>query len=125
ERICRAIRGGREPHKPHATSPVELVPGGFTWRGIRHPLSGKPRDVLAELLAAPGRACTAADLRRTVWADDGPQFPEQAVKDAVGRLRKALLKALEKAGGACSDGDPVPSDGSGKDLVYRLALPDR
>jgi hypothetical protein len=106
-------------------TPIELVPGGFSWRGHRHALAAKPRDVLGELLKARDLTCSADHLEELIWADDLLESRRQAVKDAVKDLRKALRKALNSTGDACLDDEPVPSTGSGKDLAYRLALPAR
>ena len=50
---------------------------------------------------------------------DSVDFPEQVVRDAASDLRKRLRNAL---GDGWKDQDPLPSNGKGKDLTYRLVL---
>jgi hypothetical protein len=104
--------------------PIQVVSGGFILAGrVRQALTGKPLDILRELLFASNFCRSREELRDAVWPDDGPTFPEQAVSDNVCKLREALRAAL-KALGVANPRDPVPSSGRGKDAAYRLDLTD-
>jgi hypothetical protein len=99
---------------------LALIPGGFTYAGSVHNLTGRPRDMLRALLDSRHRRCTAAELREKLAVDDDLGYPEVVVRDTAKRLRRALRKAAEQAGRPISD--PLPSHGTGKDLAYELAL---
>jgi hypothetical protein len=105
-----------------AAGSVEMIPAGFRYRGITHNLTGRPRDLLAELLRFPDHRALAGDLREAIGADDeAVNLPEQVVRDAAAHLRRALRRAVDAAGLTCDD--PLPSLGRGKDLTYRLDMP--
>src|SRR5206468_2474146 len=94
---ARAIPVLDQPDREHLTPPegeaahrdrlrlagrLELVPGGFAYRGKVHELTGKPRDMLAALQISRDRRCTALELREAIHVDDeAVTYPEQVVKD--------------------------------------------
>lgn len=101
---------------------IELIPGGFVYRGKQHELTGRPRDMLKALLQAPYFRRTASDLCKDMGVDDeAVTFPEQVVRDTAKESRAALRHAVQAVGLSCDN--PLPSGGRGKDLYYRLALP--
>jgi hypothetical protein len=100
------------------TAVLALSPGGFTLRGKRHSLTGRPRQMLQVLLASSGHVMTANDLRQALDVDDeAVAYPEQVVLDTAKVLRRVLRQAagLQKA-------NPLPSQGRGRELCYRLDL---
>jgi hypothetical protein len=111
------------PRAPRTAPPaLELIPGGFAYRGHPYGLTGKPLILLRELLKARFSRCAVDQLRQAGgWDDDFIEFPKQAVKDAVKDLRAALRKAIRDAGESCKN--PLPSIGKGADLTYQLSLP--
>jgi hypothetical protein len=101
---------------------LALCAGGFEFRGQPHTLTGRPLDMLRALLAARFRCLGVDELRVALAIDDvAVSFPEQVVKDSAKDLRRALRQAVESAGLSCDD--PLPSQGKGKSLSYRLSLP--
>jgi hypothetical protein len=99
---------------------LALVPGGYTLGDRRHSLTGRPLALLRALLAAPGRCATAEQLRKSMGVDDeAVTYPDQVIRDAAGDLRASLREAA----GLAWDQDPLPSEGRGADLAYRLDLP--
>jgi hypothetical protein len=117
---------GQPPDQPTPAAtgePIALAPGGFRLGGGVFDLSGKPFFMLSALLEARDHRLSASDLRRELrWDDAQLTWPEQAVKDTAGKLRKALRDAL-RATGESSPGDPLPSTGEGAGLTYHLCLP--
>jgi hypothetical protein len=100
---------------------IEPVDGGFVLRGKRYPLTGRPMAMLKVLLSSPHLAARAERLRQEMGVDDETvSEPDQVVRDAAADLRKALRKAtgLDKKGP-----NPLPSEGRGEGLAYRLDLP--
>jgi hypothetical protein len=101
---------------------LELIPGGFAYKGKDHDLIGRPRDMLEALVKSPHRRYTAVGLRKALRVDDeAVTYPEQVVKDTATELRLHLRNAVADAGLTCAD--PLPSLGKGKDLTYKLDLP--
>ena len=120
----RRLKGRPVPPRPWDSEPASLtlISAGFVYRGKVHNLAGKPLKMLEALLASRWKRCSVADLIRDLEIDeDEVEFPEQAVKDTARKLRKALRRAVEAAG--LSTANPLPSEGRGADLTYRLALP--
>jgi hypothetical protein len=112
----RAARRSKQPSQK-----IELVPGGFSFKGKVHDLTGKPRDMLSALLQARFHRCTVDQLRAAIRVDDDAvNFPEEVVKDTAKILRQAL-KAARKAA-HLSVKNPLPSSGRGKDLTYILEM---
>jgi hypothetical protein len=105
------------PPQPRTDYPVEIVPGGFMVGARKYDLTGKPLDMLRELVKARNHELLAADLWKLIWPDDTTADPGQAVKDTAKKLRKALREPFPKVD------DPLPSSGKLKDLAYRLNLP--
>jgi hypothetical protein len=107
---------------PPAAGPLELIDGGFAFRGRDFSLSGRPLAMLRELLAARHRRMTATGLASAMGVDpDAVTYPEQVVRDTAAALRCALRLAVEEADLSCED--PLPSHGRGQDLTYQLSLP--
>jgi hypothetical protein len=108
---------------------LTLIPGGFTYRGCdgttrEYELTGQPITMLRALFGAYMKRVTANKLRRLFGFDDEKDImPEDAIKDAAKKLRAALRIAL-KEGGFIVD-NPVPSIDRGRNLAYKLVLPDR
>jgi hypothetical protein len=103
--------------------PVELAPVGFRFRGQFHELTGRPKAMLEILLASRGRSATAEHLRQAMGINDEfLEHPEQAVIDTAKKLRAALREAAKAACLDCKD--PLPHTGKGRDLAYRLTLPE-
>jgi hypothetical protein len=101
---------------------IEIIPGGFAYRGRPYDLVGRPRDMLEALLNARYRRATADDLRKAMGIDDETvNDPEQVVRDTAKILRHALRKAVQDAGVDCQD--PLRSMGKGEDLTYSLEFP--
>jgi hypothetical protein len=114
----RPVEGARA-RKPDG---LELIPGGFAYKGRTHDLTGRPRDMLEALVESHHRRCTASELRKVIGVDDeSTTYPEQVIRDTAKTLRNALKGAVKAAGLSCKN--PLPSTGKGKDLTYILALP--
>ncbi len=82
--------GGEGSEHVIQLGPVTIDPGGrrVTIGDDVVPLSKTEFDLLASLVAQPGRACTRQSLLDTVW---GPWFGDlRVVEVAIGRLRKKL-----------------------------------
>jgi hypothetical protein len=122
EQRYRALLDEIDGRQAPAPLPLELIAGGFAYRGHPYDLTGKPLILLGELLKARFSRCTMDQLRQAGdWDDDLIEFPEQAVRDTATNLRAALRKAIRDAGQFCDD--PLPSTGRGADLTYQLSLP--
>src|SRR5262249_36418583 len=68
----------KDPPPPCQENALELIPGGFTYRGKVQDLTGKPRAMLEALLASDFRRCSADDLRQPLGLDDDAvTYPEQ------------------------------------------------
>jgi hypothetical protein len=120
--FARAALCAMQDALPNPESTLEYLPDGFTLAGRRHRLTGRPLDMLRELLAAPHWSMTADDLRKRLEIDDAAvTYPEQVVKDTAMLLRKALREATTEAGLPCED--PLPSSGRGRHLAYTISLP--
>jgi hypothetical protein len=124
---CRAAarllsdRDGAPRQTPPAAS-LELAPGGFAYRGKVYDLIGRPQHMLKAILESHFRRCTASDLRDAIGVDDATvSYPEQVVKDAAKKLRRALVSAVTAEG--LPRGNPLLSKGTGEDLTYILAMP--
>jgi hypothetical protein len=101
---------------------LELIPGGFAYRGQPQELSGQPLAMLRELLGSRYRRCFARDLVKVLVPDAlAVDNPEQVVRDAATDLRAALKKAAADAGVPCKN--PLKSSGKGEELAYLLNLP--
>ena len=110
-----------EPVPENEGVSVELVPGGFAYRGNPHNLTGRPRGMLAALLASRHRRCGVVELLGALEVqDEYVEYPEQVIKDAAKDLRAALRRAASAAGVSCEN--PLPSKGKGEDLAYVLEL---
>jgi hypothetical protein len=125
--VITAVRLYGEPAPPGPPDPecrngLTLASGGYTYRGRRYDLSGRPLAMLRALLASRTQCRTADELCKDMGIDDGyVNFPKQVVMDAARRLRKSLSRAAKDAGEACEA--PLPSTGRGADLAYELAMP--
>jgi hypothetical protein len=98
---------------------LELAPGGFAYRGKVFNLTGRPLDVLKAILKSRYRRCTASELRVALSVNEETvEYPEQVVKDAAAKLRASLTSAA-----GTQSGNPLLSEGRGKDLTYILSLP--
>jgi hypothetical protein len=101
---------------------VELIPGGFLYKGKTHDLTGRPLEMLKALLKSCYLRLSASEVREALRVDDETvEFPEQVIKDTASELRLKLRKAVADAGLKCDN--PLPSLGKGKDLTYKLDLP--
>jgi hypothetical protein len=101
---------------------IEIIPGGFSYRGSKNDLTGRPLAMLRELRNAPDRRLTGDMLRsRMNINDEFVNSPERVIRDTAKNLRKRLKKAIRDAGLHCDD--PLPSVGRGADLTYRLNMP--
>jgi hypothetical protein len=100
--------------------PLRLVPGGFIYRNISIDLSGKPLEVLKEMLSARHSRISCADLLRTAWDGDG--VCEETVKSAVSDAREALREALRQAKIRWRQ-DPIKAVDRGRNLAWKLNLP--
>lgn len=102
---------------------IEIVPTGFRLAGgAIESLTGKALAMLRELVAARDYRLSHADILRKVWPDgEVLSSPEQAVKDAATKLRRALREALQRMG-IKRPVNPLPSVGRGADLTYQLDL---
>jgi hypothetical protein len=113
--------GAPGPQDESLACGLELVPGGFTFRGHLQDLTGKPRDMLEALLQSRHRRCTVPELREALQIDDeAVSFPDQVIKDTAKTLRAALKKAAKALMFACDN--PLPSTGKGRHLTYTLAV---
>jgi hypothetical protein len=103
-------------------SGIELIPGGFVYKGKQHDLTGKPRAMLEALLNSHFRRSEESDLYKVLDINpDAVEHDRQVILDTAKKLRAALRKAAEDAGIKCEN--PLPSTGKKKDLTYRLAMP--
>lgn len=93
---------------------LELIEGGFAWKGIAHDLEARPLDILAALMDSRHQRVDAKDLLDR-WNDEGLMSPS-TVNKHVSILRNAL-----RAAWSCPDHDPLPSIGSGQ---WKLAPPE-
>jgi hypothetical protein len=101
---------------------LELIPGGFAFRGKVHELSGRKLAMLRCLVASRYWRCTRNDLREAMGVDDvNVDYPEQVVADTAKGLRAVLRKVARDAGLSCED--PLASIGKGDDLTYALKFP--
>jgi hypothetical protein len=121
-RKLKALRAKyRRPPNPIQESKINLVPAGFRLGGGKiTALAGKPLAVLRALVTARGWRLGADQIAEQVWPEDTIAYREQAVKDAVSKLRKTLIRALRKMG--VRERNPLPSTGRGPDLTYQLDL---
>jgi hypothetical protein len=111
----------RPPDRAPELQGLELIPGGFSYRGTAHELTGRPLKMLKALLAAKHHRLTTDQLRERMEIDDAEVcFPEQVVKDAAKELRKALKSAAALAGE--SGKNHLTSTGRGADLTYILNI---
>jgi hypothetical protein len=111
-----------DPGQADVGGQVVLVAGGFEYAGRSHTLTGRPRAMLAALLAARGWRMTALAIRDALEVSDVfVGFPEQVVRDTAYDLRRALRAACAAVGRECVN--PLPSTGRGADLTYRLDMP--
>jgi hypothetical protein len=113
-----------EPHSPTGKdqSVPELIPGGFSYRGKPHDLTGEPVAMLKEILASRWHRCSRLELRAALGKnDESVEYPDQAIIDTAKKLRAALKKAVAEAGLTCAN--PLPSGGRGMDLSYSLKMP--
>lgn len=69
---------------------VNLRAGELRKRGLRIKLQEKPLQVLAALLAQPGKVVTREELRRSLWADDTFVDFDHSINIAIAKLRQAL-----------------------------------
>ncbi|GIW81481.1 MAG: hypothetical protein KatS3mg105_4406 [Gemmatales bacterium] len=116
----QAEQESRKPTAEDAKRPIEATPSGFILNGRHYSLTGKPLAVLNVLLASQRREAKADTIYEKCWPDDTADNPRQVVLNAVTQLRKALQKAMRRQG---IKQDPITSTGKGKDLTYRLNLP--
>jgi hypothetical protein len=105
---------------------LELIPGGFSYRGISHDLTGQPWTILKAILESRHRRLTADALREVLDDNEDDEDadhdqPEQLVKGSTCALRAALKKAAKEAGEDCEN--PLRSTGRGRFLAYSLSLP--
>jgi hypothetical protein len=109
--------------RPPAGVGLELIAGGFAYRGRAHELTGNPLTVLRELLASRYRRRLRSDLANVLFPPNEKfvAYPEQAVRDAATELRAALRAAVKASGVSCDD--PLPCKGKGADCAYFLTIP--
>jgi hypothetical protein len=113
-----AERSGQPPAQ------LRILPEGFVYQEKTYRLTGKPLAMLRELLAANDHCLSARQLQAAVCPDEElPASAEQAVRDTVRKLRKALWIVVRNAGQRPSN--HLPSAGKGENLSYRLSLPER
>ncbi|MEM7356424.1 MAG: winged helix-turn-helix domain-containing protein, partial [Acidobacteriota bacterium] len=82
--------GQSQPRWVFGQFEVDLESGELRRAGLRLALQGKPIEVLAALLAEPGRVVTRERLRRELWSDDLYGDVDHRLNNAVNRLRTAL-----------------------------------
>ena len=75
---------------------MAFTAGGFIYRNVEEQLSGKPLDVLKALYHAPRKTLTKNDLLKTFWTDSAVE--DSTVSNAVSDARKALVRAMKRAG---------------------------
>ncbi len=68
----------------------DLVSRELRKGGRKLPLQGQPAQILALLVAAPGRIVTRDELRRAIWGDDTFVDFDTALNVAVNKLRQAV-----------------------------------
>jgi hypothetical protein len=96
-------------------------PGGYTYRGERFALKGKPLQVLRAIAEAPAQVCTNRDLHAAVW--ENIIVADDTVRSAVRVARKSLRGAL-RATGCEKSTDPIPTVDRGSGLLaWALSLP--
>ena len=69
---------------------VDLRAGELRKRGLRIKLQEKPLQVLAALLAQPGKVVSREELRRSLWAGDTFVDFDHSINIAIAKLRQAL-----------------------------------
>jgi hypothetical protein len=122
-----ATSADQEGAEDEEADDIQVVPGGFLlWGKIRGQLTGKPWDVLRVLHCAPGRCLARSMIFKAAWEEGSTTDPEQAVRDTVCAIRKALQKACNKARVQLPrKHDFVVGRGRGEHRVYEFNLPAR
>lgn len=108
---------------PAAATPEEtelrLIPEGFSFHGKKHRLTGRPYQLLEALLKSRTKSARVGDLCSAMGIEPvDVDYPEQVVKDAAAKLKKALNKATKKAG---TSTELFTSTGRGGQLAYSIA----
>jgi hypothetical protein len=100
---------------------IELIPGGFIYRGVQMDLSGKPWEVLKALVESRLKRLSSQQLLKTIWWEDSMNASDQNVKDAVSEARTVLQAAMRKAG-VRKPKDPLRCVDKGSNLAWALEL---
>jgi hypothetical protein len=119
--IAEGFAAGREAASGEwqETRKVEIIPGGFIYKGKPHDLSGAPLTMLRTLVESWYQRLTADHIREALELDDATvTWPQQRIIDIAKELRAALRKAT-----GLPAANPLPATGKGKDLGYKLDLP--
>jgi DNA-binding winged helix-turn-helix (wHTH) protein len=75
---------------------LDLEAGELRRSGIRLPVHGRPLQLLAVLLRAPGQLVSTEDLRMELWAADTFVDFDHGVRNAIARLRAVLGDAADR-----------------------------
>lgn len=106
-------------HSPAAPQgKLTFEPGGVCCGEHRLALTGKPLGVL-RMLSGRRYAADVHELRAAVW-EGNDRIGDGAIRDAIGRARKALRELLADAGVHVQD--PIPRVDHGKNLAWKLSL---
>jgi hypothetical protein len=127
KRLCGRFEGLRDHLGSPPPANLEIIAGGFAYRGKTYDLAGRSFQMLRALFDAKHHRMSRNDLRTQLSVnDDHVNYPDQVIADTAKSLRKALRKALEETGELERDGktiDPLPSYDEGKNLAYGLNMP--
>jgi hypothetical protein len=119
--LCPAPQLSEERSDRPGEMRLNVIPGGFEYRGVPYNLSGRPLAMLTILLASRHHRCTAQHLINEMEADSGTDQPDAVIRDTAKQLRRALRRPARLADPNCDD--PLPHFGQGTDLAYGLNMP--
>jgi hypothetical protein len=102
---------------------VEVIPGGFVYRGYLVDLAGKPLQVLREFVDARYHRVAASELKTSVWGNEAPLVEDRTVKVTVHNVRTSLIVAMHRTKVKRPPKDPIPCVDKLPNLAWRLNLP--
>jgi hypothetical protein len=118
--IC-SITSSTQDDNDDGGAKLTFYPGGFSYRGVRQRLSGKPLQILEALNAARDKTLPLRALQERIW--DDREAGQETIRSAVATARKVLRAAIKQAGGDDRI-DPLPVVDRGSDrTAWHLSLP--